>query len=142
MVPTPDEPDLQLDPAAVLGLATQAQNTADEVSGNTTSSGCGSAPDMLGDLPGAAAVVDAHGSAHAVVNETIDGVRKDLEAFSLYLKKAVEGIESADHLSSGALARLAEIRIGNATERANLDARGRYVQPGPATGPAGRVIRR
>jgi hypothetical protein len=136
MVPTPDEPDLQLDPAAVLGLATQAQTTADEVSGDTTFKRLRLSPDMLGDLPGAAAVVDAHGSAHAVVNDTIDGVRKDLEAFSLYLREAVAGIENADHLSSGALARLAEIRIGNATEQANLRARDRYVQPGPATRPA------
>jgi hypothetical protein len=90
---------------------------------------------MLGGFTSAAGIVDAHGSAHAVVSETIDGVRKDLEAFSGYLRKAVEGIEGADHLSSGALARLAEIRIGDETERANLNARGTHVAPGPASGP-------
>ena len=29
MAPSPDRPDLELDPAAVLGLASQAQTTAD-----------------------------------------------------------------------------------------------------------------
>ena len=135
MVPSPDRPDLELDPATVLGLAAQAQTTADEVSGNTTFRHLQLSADMLGGFSSAAGVVAAHGSAHAVVSETIDGVRKDLEAFSSYLKKAVEGIEGADHLSSGALARLAEIRVGTETERANLDARGKYVVPGPASGP-------
>ena len=133
MAPSPDRPDLELDVAAVLGLASQAQTTADRVSGNTTFRGLQLTADMLGGFSSAAGVVDAHGSAHAVVSETIDGVRKDLEAFSGYLKKAVEGIEGADHLSSGAVARLAEIRIGNETERANLDARGKYVTPGPGS---------
>ena len=135
MVPSPDRPDLELDPAAVLGLASQAQSTADQVSGNTRFRNLQLSQDMLGGFSSASGVIDAHGSAHAVVSETIDGVRRDLEAFSGYLKKAVEGIEGADHLSSGALARLAEIRIGNETERANLDARNKYVTPGPATVP-------
>ena len=134
-MPSPDRPDLELDPAAVLGLASQAQTTADQVSGNLTFRNLRLGADVLGGFSSATGVVDAHGSAHAVVSETIDGVRKDLEAFSGYLKKAVEGIEGADHLSSGALARLAEIRIGNEAERANLDARGKYVTPGPATVP-------
>jgi hypothetical protein len=135
MVPVPDRPDLELDPAAVLALASQAQTTADEVSGNTRFRHLQLSAEMLGGFSSAAGVVDAHGSAHAVVSETIEGVRKDLEAFSGYLTKAVEGLEGADHLSSGALARLAEIRIGNETERANLDARNKYVPPGPATTP-------
>ena len=78
---------------------------------------------------------DVVAKAQLAENGPVRAVRKDLEAFSGYLKKAVEGIEGADHLSSGALARLAEIRIGNEAERANLDARGKYVTPGPATVP-------
>ena len=135
MARPPERPDLELDPAAVLGLAAQAQTTADEVSGNTRFRHLRLSADVLGGFSSAAGLIDAHGSAHAVVSETIDGVRKDLEAFSDYLKKAVAGIEGADHLSSGALARLAQISIGNETERANLDARGRYVTPGPGSGP-------
>ncbi|MET1058276.1 MAG: hypothetical protein ABWX84_01675 [Nocardioides sp.] len=135
MVSSPDRPDLELDPAAVLGLASQAQTTADEVAGNARFKNLRLSADMLGGFSSAAGVVDAHGSAHAVVSETIDGVRKDLEAFSGYLRKAVEGIEGADHLSSGALTRLAEISIGSETERANRDARDKYVASGPASGP-------
>ena len=125
-------PDLELDPAAVLDLARDTRTTADEVAGDTTFRRLRLEGTSLGGFDAAAAVVAAHRSAHAVVSETILGVKEDLEAFSGYLRDAVAGIEDADHLSSGALGKLAAIRIGSEGDRANLRARTKYVEEPPA----------
>ncbi|RYP87229.1 hypothetical protein EKO23_06365 [Nocardioides guangzhouensis] len=128
-----------LDSAAVLGLARQTRQTADDVAGDRTFRKLSLSGGMLGGYASAADVVAAHRSAHAVVAETIDGVRADLEQFSGYLTEAVAGLEAADQLSAGALDRLARIRVGTAAEDANRDARTRHVdrpEPDDTTAPA------
>jgi hypothetical protein len=126
VAPAGRTPDVVLDPASVLGLARKTSRTAEDVSGDRTFRDLTLDAGMLGGFASAAGVVDAHRSAHAVVAETIEGVRTDLDQFSGYLRDAVAGLEDADHLSAGALERLAAIRVGTAAEDANLRARTKY----------------
>ena len=137
--PSAGTTEIALDSAAVLGLARQTRRTADHVAGDRTFRSLSLSDGMLGGFASVAEVVVAHRSAHAVVAETIDGVRADLEQFSGYLTEAVAGLEDADGLSAGALDRLARIRVGTAAEDANRDVRTRHVdrpEPDGTTAPA------
>lgn len=58
---------------------------------------------------GAQVVVATHGSAHAVTQETIDGVKQDLMDFAEQLELAVGSVTGVDELSATSLDKLAEV---------------------------------
>ncbi len=123
---------LEVNPEDVKQLAGTTRSTAEDLLSNKKFTSLQLDASMLGGFPTAQSVVSAHGTAHQVVVNTLQGVNEDLLAFASYLDKAVEGLGDADDLSANALDQLSQVELGGAADQARRDAQEQYVPPSDA----------
>jgi len=120
---------LEVNPEDVLDLAGTTKTTATQLLDDADFKRLQLDNSMLGGFPTGQAVVSAHGTAHQVVLETLNGVHQDLLDFAGYLEKAVSGLGDADDLSASALDQLAQVQFGSKGDQARHDAQQLYVPP-------------
>jgi hypothetical protein len=123
---------LEVNPEDVKELATKTRSNAQDLLSNKQFDSLHLDAAMLGGFPMAQDVVSAHGTAHQVVAETLQGVNEDLMAFATYLEQAVEGLGDADDLSATTLERLSRYEFTDNGEQARRAAQEQYVPPADA----------